>query len=142
MRAVLDTNIVVSALLFGGIPLDIIDLAEASAIDLLTSPAALAELSSGPNRPRFSKWFRARGLEPAVALMRYSELVMVVEPSDPPRICSDNADNEIIAAAVAGEADVIVSGDHHLLDCSERSPVPVVSPAEFVGIIRGMRDGV
>ena len=70
VRAVLDTNIVVSALLFGGIPLDIIDLAEASAIDLVTSPAALAELSSVLNRPRFSKWFRARGLEPAAALTR------------------------------------------------------------------------
>lgn len=136
MRAVLDTNVVVSALLFGGLPLDIIDLAESSVIELTTSPAALAELTEVLYRPRFSRWFAARDLEPAAALTRYAELVLLVRAGDPPHICDDGGDDEIIAAAVAGEADVIVSGDHHLLDCSDASPVPVVTPSQFLDIVR------
>lgn len=138
MRAVLDTNVVVSALLFGGTPLDIIDLAEASAIELVASPAALDELSRVLTRPRFTKWFSARGLEPSAALTRYAELVTVIQAGDPPRVCRDAADNEIIAAAVAGEADVIVSGDKDLLDCCNQSPVPIVTAVEFLGICRQM----
>lgn len=136
MIAVLDTNVVVSAFLFGGVPLDIISLAEASAVQLITSTAAVEELKNVLARPRFSERLRGLGITPDVLSFRYRELAATVEPGEMPHICSDDSDNLFIAIAVAGSADVIVSGDSHLQACSGVSPVPVVTPSQFLEIVR------
>ena len=78
MRATLDTNIVVSALLFGGIPPDIISLAESSTIELVTSLPALDELRKVLLRPRFSERLRAIAVSTDVLLTRYRQMAMVV----------------------------------------------------------------
>ena len=45
----------------------------------------------------------------------------------------DTADNEILACALEGEADFIISGDHHLTDLKSFQGIRIVDPATFLG---------
>lgn len=137
MRVVLDTNILVSALLYGGVPLEVLSLAESGVVQPLASREALAELLDVLSRPKFAQRFRQLGFSPRTAASRYRALATMIEPKERPRLCSDEADDEFLAIAVTGHADVIVSGDSHLLSCAE-SPVPVVTATEFLFIVRDM----
>jgi uncharacterized protein len=139
MRVVLDTNILVSAFLYGGLPLGVLRLADAGVIEVITSEAALSEFGTVLERPKFRERLRELGFSARTAVRRYRELAAIVEASDRPGICADPADDEFIAIAVASEADIIVSGDRHLLTTSARSPIPVVTAAEFLAAVRESR---
>jgi putative PIN family toxin of toxin-antitoxin system len=58
MRAVLDTNVVVSALIWGGAPFDLLEAAAAGHVDLATSPVLLAELAAVLGRPHLKERLR------------------------------------------------------------------------------------
>jgi hypothetical protein len=139
LRVVLDTNILVSAFLYGGIPLDVLDLAESSLIELYTSEAALSELLAVLSRSEFQPRLRSLRLSANTIVALYAETANVIAPAPPPRICSDPADDAFIGIAVAAEADLIVSGDRHLLACSESSPVPVVTASELLRVVESIR---
>lgn len=132
IRAVLDTNVLVSAFLFGGVPLGILDLAEAGAIEVYTSENALAELLDVLSRPEFEKRLKTLRVSARVMADFYKSVSILVAPSEPPGICPDPDDDEFIGIALAAEANVIVSGDRHLLACSPSSPIPVVTISEFM----------
>lgn len=137
MKAVLDTNVLVSAFLFGGPPLDVLDLAEAGLVQVFTSEDALAELHAVLSRPKFRGRLRSLGLTAAGLTSLYRRLATVVAPSDAPGVCSDPQDDQFIAIAVSAGADAIVSGDRHLLACSE-TPVPVITVTEFLLAVRDL----
>jgi putative PIN family toxin of toxin-antitoxin system len=136
MRVVLDTNVLVSAFLFGGTPLELVSLAESSVFELVTSEEALAELADVLHRPAFRRRFHTLGFTPLDVVERYRELATLSELGASPGICEDPDDDRFVALAMASEADVIVSGDQHLLACSDASPVPVVTPAQLLAIIK------
>jgi uncharacterized protein len=135
VRVVIDTNVLVSAFLFGGTPLELVSLAESSVFEVATSEEALAELADVLSRPTFRRRFRELGFSPQDVINRYQGLAIAADPGASPGICEDPDDDRFIALAVASDADVIVSGDRHLLDCSDSSPVPIVTAAELVALI-------
>jgi predicted nucleic acid-binding protein len=62
-----------------------------------------------------------------------SQLADLVKPTELiHEIEADPADNRVLEAALAGAADVIVSGDHHLLDLEEWRGIPIQNPASFL----------
>lgn len=132
IRAVLDTNVVVSAFLYGGPPLDIVDLAEAGAVEVYTSEGALAELHAVLSRDKFAARLRLLRLTPATIASLFRHLAVVVTPAEPLGVCSDPKDEQFIGIAIAADADAIISGDRHLLGCLDASPVPVLTAAEFL----------
>lgn len=136
MRVVLDTNILISGLLFGGPPFEVLSLAESSVIQVITADAALVELLEVLNRPKLSGRLATLGVTPPQAVLRYRRMAIIVEPHTVSKICPDDSDNLFIDIALAGRADVIISGDGHLLGCSDQSPVPVVAPSQFLDILR------
>jgi putative PIN family toxin of toxin-antitoxin system len=116
MRAVLDTNVVVSALIWGGKPFELLRAATEGDLLLYTSQALLVELGEvltrGHLAPRLER--RRTSIERAIAL--YAGLATSVTPAATPRIVPDDADDDhVIAAAVAADAHFVVSGDRHLL---------------------------
>jgi len=130
VRVVLDTNVVVSALVWGGTPFQLLQAATDGDIDLYTSPPLLAELRTVLAREHLaSRLARQRSsIEQALAL--YSELVISVSPLATPRTVPRDADDDhVIAAALAARADLIVSGDHDLLELQQVEGVPIVDPA-------------
>jgi putative PIN family toxin of toxin-antitoxin system len=136
MRAVLDTNVVVSALIWGGIPFALLAAAAEGRIDLVTSPALLAEISEVLTRPHLiQRVQRVRGsVEDAVAL--YTSLAISVTPVTVPRaVPNDPDDDNVIAAAIAGQAEIIASGDRHLLSLGASHDILILRPAEVVASI-------
>jgi len=138
MRAVLDTNVVVSALIWGGIPFALLEAATEGRIDLITSPALLAELAEVLNRPHLSaRLQRVRG-PIGDALQFYAAFTISVTPASAPRIVpNDPDDDQVIAAALAGQADIIASGDRHLLSLGTHQGIRILRPAEMLTIITG-----
>ena len=129
MRVVVDTNVFVSAVFFGGIPGRILDMWRDGRIDLLLTPEILAEYEEIVHRLHV----RYPGVdpEPIVSLViRRGVFVADEELSQPVSI--DEDDDKFLAAAIASESGIIVSGDKHLRDVSGYRQVEVLTPAQFV----------
>ena len=137
MRAVLDTNVLVSGLLFGGPPQELVRLAEAGAFEIVASEETLAELEEVVSRSKFTDRLRELGRTPGDVARGFRSIATIVVPEPIDGICSDHDDDIFIGAALSAQADVIVSGDTHLLGCSTKSPVPVLRVSEFLAVLRG-----
>lgn len=132
-RAVLDTNLLVSYLLVHRPPLaTLIDEQLAHGrFTLVSAPALLAELARVLQYPRLQHYYDAAQRDRFVALIAaLSELVEL--PEEIPPISRDPDDDRVIACAVVGRADVIVSGDRDLLDLREVGGIPILTAAQFL----------
>ena len=129
MRAVLDTNVLISAFVFpGGAPEAVYRLGLEGQIELVTSRALLVEF--GRVLGEKFDWDNARVEEAVAQVMRISTLVEEVEPVN--EIVADPSDDRVLEAAVGGAADVIVSGDRHLLGLWSWRDIAILRPAEFL----------
>ncbi|MGD0999696.1 MAG: putative toxin-antitoxin system toxin component, PIN family [Candidatus Brocadiia bacterium] len=128
-RVVLDSNVVISAFLFGGPPARVLDCALAGAVQCFTPVPILDEVRDVLQRPKF-------GLSPAqaVALVEeFRDLCQVVTPAEKVRaVPADPDDNMILACASAAGASLIISGDAHLLSLGRWRAIRILSPAEFI----------
>ena len=138
MRLVLDTNVVASAVLWGGVPRQLLQAGREKRVSLFSSIRLLAELTDILVRPKFEKKLAASGLTIEQIVDRYAELAAVVQPAAiAPTVLDDPDDDQVLACAVAARADLIVSGDRrHLLPLGSFEGMPIVSPAEALRIIR------
>ena len=132
MRLVLDTNTVLSALLWRGTPYRLLETLrnQHPALQLYSSPVLLEELSDVIARPAFSQRFTAIGKTVRQVLADYVEIVDLVEPIEVPRIVRDPDDDHVLACALAAKADLIVSGDKDLLDLNSFQNISILNPAE------------
>jgi uncharacterized protein len=136
MRLVLDTNVLVSAFLWEGIPGRLIELAGEKEIDLYTSRVLLAELSEVLHRKKFTKPVQATGLTAAEIVKHYQRLAHRVTVRQlTQRISRDADDDQVLACAMAAKADFIVSGDKDLLTLKVFREIPIVTAAEAVRAI-------
>lgn len=129
MRVILDTNVLISAYVFpGGVPEAVYRLALEGRLEIGTSRPLLAEL--GRVLGHKFDWLPDR-VEAVVAQL--ARIATVVEPSKVIRVViADPADDRVLEAARAFSADVIVSGDRHLLDLVNWSRIEILSPAAFI----------
>jgi putative PIN family toxin of toxin-antitoxin system len=132
VRVVLDINVIVSALLFGGYPERIFLAGLRGEIKLLTSHALLQELES-----ILSKKFKigVRLVKDAMDLLKTlaeiveatSQLTVIAQPDD---------DNRVLECAVDGHAEFIVTGDtKHILPLKEYQGIKILMPSEFARIL-------
>ncbi len=105
MRVVLDTNVVVSGLIWRNTPRQILDAARERRITLYTSSVLLAELAEVLDRAHLA-----------------AEIA--------PTVIADPDDDAVLACALAAQADLVVSGDRHLLNLKHYQRIPIVAPAE------------
>ena len=132
MRLVLDTNTVVSALLWKGSPHDLFAaVRERRDIALYSSPKLLAELADVLGREKLAPAVAASNRSPEEQLRQYISLVRIVTPASvQPVIVADPDDDHVIACALAAGADLIVSGDRHLLNLRSYQGMPIVAVTE------------
>lgn len=139
MRAVLDTNVIVSAFLSrSGAPARAMELLAQEAFVLLVSEPILEEyvraLAYGKVRER-------HGLDEAAVSSVIDDLAaasVLVESEQSLRVVQgDAADDKFFECAIAGGADVVVSGDAAVLAVEEYRGIAVVTPAVFVELVAG-----
>ncbi|XZN98656.1 MAG: putative toxin-antitoxin system toxin component, PIN family [Microcoleus sp.] len=129
-RFVVDTNVLISALLFNNsVPFRAIELAEKQGI-ILYSEATLNELEQVLNRKKFNKYLSLEDRQ--VFLLKFisaSELVSITEKI---AVCRDEKDNKFLELAVSGNANVIVTGDLDLLVLNPFQAVEILTPDIFI----------
>ena len=132
MRVVLDTNVVASALLWGGTPRVLLQAAREKRIELFTSTPMLAELTDILGRRKFGRKIAASQLTIDQLVDGYALLASVVRPAATPRIAPDPDDDVVIGTALAARADLVVTGDKPLLTVAEHQGVRFVGVSEAV----------
>ena len=128
MRVILDTNVFVSGVFFGGIPARILEAWRDSRIH----PVLSAEILDEYRRvgATLGKRYPGVDLEPLLAILAvHAEVVEAPALAEP--VSVDPDDDKFLACAVAAGVTVIVSGDKHLVDESGWQGVRVLRPREF-----------
>jgi len=130
---VLDTNVLVSGLLRpGSIPNQLVLEAVAGRFLLLTSPALLTELDRVLRYPKLAAAFPA----PSAVVAGTQSIASLVVPGERLTVAADEADSRVLEAAVAGRADVIVTGDRGLLAVgSVYAGIQLLTPRQFAGVL-------
>lgn len=140
MRVVLDTNTLVSGVISpSGPPRRLLDGARAQTFELCTSATLLAELLDVLSRAKFTARLAQAGLTPQGIVAELRRLAVLAVPQEVPRVVANDADDDhVLACAVAGQADLIVSGDKHLHSLGEQyQGIPIITPAQAVERIAG-----
>src|SRR5712692_5835981 len=137
MRAVVDTNVIVSAAINPtGPPYAIVRAWRRGQFELVTSAELQEEIGRVWTRAHVSRliFWSAEQLEEFRTALRRDALVVA-----PGRrldiISADPSDNRVLEAAVEAAADYIVSGDHHLLELGEYEGIRIVTPARFAALL-------
>jgi putative PIN family toxin of toxin-antitoxin system len=133
IRIVLDTNVLISALLFGGNPQAVLEKAIMGQIGLALSRDILNELEGVLCGKKFGFPFEiaqgiVRELEAIGELVAPTRKIAVVKV--------DPYDNMILECAVEANADYVVSGDNHLLELKRFEGIPILSPAQFIEVLQ------
>ena len=140
IRAVVDTSILIRALIKPqGTVGPVLQGLRNADYQLLYSDPLLAELAEVLARPRLRAKYSLTTEDIATVL---SLILPRGEPVVPARridVCRDPTDNMVLEAAVAGQADVVVSGDKDLLTLSPFEAIPILSPATFLRLLKAQR---
>ena len=133
MRVVADTNVLVSAFLWNGIPTRVIAAAELGRIQLYTSPALMKELEKALAYPKFTTNLRELDVTPKWLHTKYAELAhLIAAPPIPPVVKEDPDDDAVLACALAAQADYLVTGDSLLLRLVSYGRTRIVTPRVFI----------
>jgi len=136
VRLVLDTNIVVSGLIWGGVPRQLLDLGRNGQVALFTSSVLLDELADVLERDKFAALLASQGITPAFLMQRYGMLARLVKPQPIERTVPNDADDDaVIATALAAQADVIVTGDSDLLTLHPYKSIQILNAADALQLV-------
>jgi len=132
MTVVIDTNVVLSAILFGGKPKQVLEMALSGSIQLAISESLVNELQGVLQRPKFE--LSAQLIQTVVS--EYASIARWIEPSQHFNVVVDDpSDNQFIDCAVAAKADYLITGDKHLLNLGTFKMVKIVSVDNFIAIL-------
>lgn len=131
MRVVLDTNIVVSGLLWKRAPHELMQAVLRKEVDAFVNAWLLAELADVMSRAKLTAKVKASGMSASELVTSYAQIAQFVAPAQPVKVVArDPDDDHVLACALAAQADLLVSGDSHLLDLKSFQGIPIVTAAE------------
>jgi putative PIN family toxin of toxin-antitoxin system len=131
IRVVVDTNVIVSGLLFGGIPGKIIQAVESNTIQLLITSAIVSEYIKVLSYPKFELTEDDINYLLYQVLLPHSDIVSSTTQADV-IIPQDPSDDEFLLCAQQGKADYLISGDAHLTSLGKYQKTAMVTPAAFI----------
>lgn len=137
MNSVIDTNVVISGLLWHGPPNQLLKWARDGIVRVFACEETIAELKRVIEYKRFTKRLSIIGSTSDEVFAYFMNLVVFV-PSPkfiPKEIIEDPFDNLFLALASENKAHLIISGDNHLLDLKEYNHIQIVTPAEACKVI-------
>ena len=138
MRVVLDANVVISALITPqGAMAQVLDFWKQGVYELVLSPAILDEIARVAHYPRIQQRYRLddAGIDDFVRLL--GEEATLIEPTVRVQaVAEDPDDDRYVECALASGADLIVTGDAHLLKLGDFQGVRMTKPGDFLLLLR------
>ena len=129
-RVVIDTNVLISSLfLTTSMPAKAVEKAAATA-QLVATTETLRKLIEKLLLPKFDRYVRRERRD--ALLQRVASLVEIIDVLQPIRASRDLKDDKFLEAAVNGRANVIVTGDHDLLDLNPFRGIAILTPAHYL----------
>lgn len=138
LKIVLDSNVFVSSLLTkSGRPAMVIDAWRAGRYLLVTSPSIISEIHRVLNTPRIQKKYGlSHGqIENLILLLEKEAIIVPGLSIVSGLIRKDPTDEMFIAAALDAKADLVVSGDRHLLELGEYRGIPISTVRHFLELL-------
>lgn len=138
LRAVLDANVIISALIQpkGASGRILTSLLERNSFELIVSPAILAEIRRSLTYPKVRKYIKSSDADLDLWV---ASLELIAQPMDGNlrihAVAADPDDNKYIEAAVEGLAQFVVSGDKHLLSLKSYENIRIVTPRVFLDVL-------
>jgi putative PIN family toxin of toxin-antitoxin system len=137
VRIVVDTNVMIAAVLWQGPPHRILQLAERGTVTLCVTLTMLEELENVLRRDKFRKHLQRRAATTEEIIASLLPLVELYEPTPAPNTVPADPDDEIfIECALSASATLLVSGDSHLLRLKKHGRIRIVSPFEFLHLVQ------
>jgi putative PIN family toxin of toxin-antitoxin system len=133
IRVVLDTNVLISAVIYGGNPRRVLEAVISGTVQMSVSEDLVQELQDVLQRPQF-------GLSIQYIHNTVAEFTSLAEWVAPQKhhelVVEDSSDNLILDCAVAAEADYLVTGDSHLLRLHKFGEMRIVTPQELLEVLQ------
>lgn len=126
-RVVFDTNVLVSALMYGGVPDALLEWAEIKVIVAITSPALLAELADV-----FTRKFRLIASDIEFLQETIYRTFLIVHTHQTISLLKDDPDNRVLETAISGGAQWIITGDREMLKLGLFRKIKIVTPRQFL----------
>jgi len=128
IRVVLDTNVYLSGIIFGGKPKTILTLTRRSQLKNYTSPKILLELSQKLQQKFLWSTQDIQNVMKAISMSS-----TLVKPTISLSVVhEDSTDNKILECAETAKADFVITGDKHLLNLKKWKSTEIVTPSEFI----------
>ncbi|MFZ5629333.1 MAG: putative toxin-antitoxin system toxin component, PIN family [Spirochaetota bacterium] len=133
IRAVFDTNVIISGALFGGVPRELLQAAIDHRLRLFISDDMITELMEVLQRPKFKK----RGPLNSLLVAQLLDLATKVNPARNKAIeLQDKDDHIVIDCAIAAKAEYIVTGDMDFVSYGKLAEISIIAPTEMLRIAR------
>ncbi len=130
VKVTLDTNLLVSAFVFGGKPEAILNLVFEKQIQVFSSPVLLSELYEVLNKKFYFDIKRINFLD-----RKLNEEFIIVHPLETIDILKDKDDNRVLEAAIEGNCQYIVTGDQGLLELGNFRKIKIITASELLGFL-------
>lgn len=137
VHLVLDTNIVVSGLIWGGVPRQLLELGRNGQATFFTSNVLLDELANVLEREKFTALLASQNVTPAFLMQRYGMLAQLIKPQPIARTVRDVDDDAVIATALVAKAEVIATGDSDLLVLHPWQGIQILNAADALRLVQG-----
>ncbi len=132
-KVVLDTNTFISGILWDGNEGKIIEKAERNEIQLFISQKLLQELEEVLKREKFSKKLEGKKYTVNEAVTKIALIATLIESTHKINVIKEDPDdNRVLECAVSAKADVIISGDGHLLSLKNYAGIDIIPASEFI----------
>jgi putative PIN family toxin of toxin-antitoxin system len=132
LRAVMDTNVLVSGVLWRGVPFELLRWAEKNSLVIYTSLEILAEVHRVLHYPKFQQCMDNQQASPGELFAKIASLCTIIQVDQVVKgVCSDADDEKFLSCALAANVKVLVSGDRHLLNLVQYQSVRILTAREF-----------
>ena len=132
LNSVFDTNVIISGILWKGIPFQLLKWAEESYLRIYTSLEILDEVYRVLHYPKFQEYIDNQQAAPRTLFAQIASLCTIIEVGRVVKgICSDADDEKFLSCALTANVGVLVSGDKHLLDLKKYRSIRILTAREF-----------
>ena len=135
MRIVVDTNVLASAVIFGGKPAELMHLVQMQFISAVATEEILVEYRETIDYllKKYASRKVSRPIDP------FLSVIEIIPSRSHVNVCRDPDDDKFISCAIDGQCYYIVSGDKDLLTLKEHQQIKIVTVSEFLEILRNQR---